>query len=93
MFQVGGQMEQVFQALIDRNRAVLGLDQVKTLFGCKKRPCYRKRKSQPGETAEIRRVQCENVVDSVYVHGSAKRASWTCTPEMLYWTTIWHHRR
>ena len=47
LFQVGGQMEQVFQTLIDRNRGILGLDQVKTLFGCKKRPCYRKRKSQP----------------------------------------------
>jgi hypothetical protein len=46
LFQAGGQMDQVFPALIDRNRGVLGLDQVKTLFGCKKRPCYRKRKSQ-----------------------------------------------
>ena len=47
LFQAGGQMDQVFQALIDRNRGVLGLDQVKTSFGCTKRPCYRKRKSQP----------------------------------------------
>jgi hypothetical protein len=47
LFRVGGQMDQVFQALIDRNRGALGLDQVKTLFGSKKRPCYRKRKSQP----------------------------------------------
>jgi DNA-binding transcriptional ArsR family regulator len=47
LFQAGGKMDQVFQALIDRNRGALGLDQVKTLFGCKKRPCYRKRKGQP----------------------------------------------
>jgi hypothetical protein len=47
LFQAGGQMDQVFQALIDRNRGALGLDQVKTLFGCKKRPCYRKRKGPP----------------------------------------------
>ena len=41
-FQVGGQMEQVFQSLIDRTRAALELDQLKTIFGSKKRPCRRK---------------------------------------------------
>jgi hypothetical protein len=41
-FQTGGQMEQVFQSLIDRTRVPLGLDQLKTIFGNKKRPCRRK---------------------------------------------------
>lgn len=47
LFQVGGQMEHVFQALIDRNRSPLSLDQVKTLFGSKKHPFYWKRRGQP----------------------------------------------
>ncbi|MGH9437138.1 MAG: hypothetical protein ACRD22_04390 [Terriglobia bacterium] len=47
LFQAGQTMNELFQALIDRNRAALDLDRVKTLFGSKKRPCHRKRKSNP----------------------------------------------
>jgi len=42
LFQSGAAMEQVFQSLIDRTRAPLGLDRVKTIFGNRKRPCRRK---------------------------------------------------
>lgn len=38
LFKSGSQMEQVFQALIDRSRSPLDLDRVKTIFGDKKRP-------------------------------------------------------
>jgi hypothetical protein len=41
-FQSGATMEQIFQSLIDRTRAPLGLDRVKTIFGNRKRPCRRK---------------------------------------------------
>src|SRR5207249_10080333 len=41
-FQSGATMEQIFQSLIDRTRAPLGLDRVKTTFGHRKRPCRRK---------------------------------------------------
>lgn len=37
-FHSGRRMEEVIQALIERTRGPLGLDQVKTVFGCKKRP-------------------------------------------------------
>ena len=47
LFQTGKTMNEMFQALIDRNRAALDLDRVKTLFGSKKRPCHRKRKTNP----------------------------------------------
>lgn len=41
-FQSGAAMEQIFQALIDRTRAPLSLDRIKTIFGSRKRPCRRK---------------------------------------------------
>lgn len=41
-FQSGAAMEQIFQSVIDRTRAPLGLDRVKTIFGNRKRPCRRK---------------------------------------------------
>src|SRR5258708_28814115 len=47
MFQLGRQMDKVFQALIDRSRGPLDLDRVKTIFGDKKRPHYDTRKKNP----------------------------------------------
>ena len=41
-FHVGGQMEQVFQSLIDRTRASLDLDKVKTILGYQRRPWKKK---------------------------------------------------
>jgi hypothetical protein len=40
-------MDDIFQALIDRTRAPLDLDRVRTIFGDKKRPHYDKRKKNP----------------------------------------------
>src|ERR1700739_3954546 len=42
IFDVGGDMDQVFQALIDRSRAPLDLKTIKTILGCKTRPRYRR---------------------------------------------------
>ena len=43
IFEVGGHMDQVFQALIDRSRAPLDLKTIKTILGYKRRPKYRQR--------------------------------------------------
>ena len=37
LFQVGGQMEQVFQALVDRTRAPLDVQRIKTILGRRRR--------------------------------------------------------
>ena len=47
LFHSGRQMDEVFQALIDRTRGPLDLDRVKTIFGDKNRPHYDKRKKNP----------------------------------------------
>jgi hypothetical protein len=49
VFEVGGHMDQVFQALIDRSRAPLDLKTIKTILGYCRRPKYRKRKSKSAE--------------------------------------------
>jgi len=46
LFHVGGQMEQIFQGLIDRTRARLNIKNLKTIFGFKGRP-HRDRKGKP----------------------------------------------
>jgi hypothetical protein len=47
LFRSGNQMDQVFQALIDRSRSPLDLDRVKTIFGDRKRPHRSTRKKNP----------------------------------------------
>jgi hypothetical protein len=47
--RVGGRMERVFQALIDRSRAPLDLDTIKTIFGYRPRSRYRTRKRMSAE--------------------------------------------
>jgi hypothetical protein len=49
IFEVGGQMDQVFQALIDRSRVPLNLKTIKTILGYQHRPKYRKRKGKSAE--------------------------------------------
>jgi hypothetical protein len=52
IFHLGGQMEQVFQGLIDRTRVRLHVERLKTIFGAKARP-HRDRKGK-GARLEVR---------------------------------------
>src|SRR5437016_4594173 len=49
IFEIGGHMDQVFQALIDRSRVLLDLKTVRTILGYKHRPKIRKRKKKSAE--------------------------------------------
>ena len=49
IFEVGGHMDQVFQALIDRSRVLLDLKTVKPILGYQHRPKYRTRKKKSAE--------------------------------------------
>ena len=49
VFQVGAHMDQVFQALIDRSRAPLDLQTIKTILGYRRRPKYRQRTKRSAE--------------------------------------------
>src|SRR6202048_3324960 len=49
IFDVGGDMDQVFQALIDRSRAPLDLKTIKTILGYKHRPKNRRRTKRSAE--------------------------------------------
>jgi hypothetical protein len=49
IFDVGGHMDQVFQALIDRSRAPMDLKTIQTILGTRHRPHYRARKKKSAE--------------------------------------------
>ena len=53
VFTIGGRMDQVFQALIDRSRTRLDLRTVKTILGYRRRPRYRPRRGKKQPTWEV----------------------------------------
>ena len=77
VFEVG-QMEQVFQALIDRSRGRLGLKTVKTILGCKHRPKYRQWKKsarwevaveRPAYDLTVFKLHCGKLTLKIYTKG------------------------
>jgi hypothetical protein len=79
LFQVGGQMEKVFQALVDRTRAPLDVRRIKTILGCrcrlKTRP-HKKRASEwsivvekPVYNLTLFKVHCGYLTLKVYTKG------------------------
>jgi hypothetical protein len=53
IFAVGGRLDQVFQALIDRTRRRMDLRTVKTILGYRHRPRYRPRRGKKAPTWEV----------------------------------------
>ena len=49
IFKVGGDMDQVFQALVDRSRAPMDLQTIKTILGTRHRPHYKARKNKSAD--------------------------------------------
>src|ERR1700730_9626258 len=79
VFEVGGHMDQVFQALIDRSRAPLDLKTIKTILGRQRRPQYHKRKKRasawevalerPAYDLTIFKLHCGKLTLKIYTKG------------------------
>jgi hypothetical protein len=78
IFEIGGHMDQVFQALIDRSRVLLDLKTVKTILGYKHRPKYRKKKKsaewevaveRPTYDLTIFKLHCGKLTLKIYTKG------------------------
>ena len=79
IFEVGGQMDQVFQALIDRSRAPLDMQTVETILGYRRRPRYHKRKGhsaqwevtveKPTYDLTIFKLHCGKLTLKIYTKG------------------------
>jgi len=79
IFEIGHQMDQVFQALIDRSRTRLDLKTVKTILGYKRRPRYHARKNwvaewdvtveRPAYDLTIFKLHCGKLTLKIYTKG------------------------
>src|SRR5258705_5019397 len=79
IFEVGGDMDQVFQAMIDRSRVPLNLKTIKTILGYHRRPKYRKWKKhsanwevaveKPTYDLTIFKLHCGKLSLKIYTKG------------------------
>jgi DNA-binding transcriptional ArsR family regulator len=79
IFEIGGHMDQVFQALIDRSRVLLDLKTVRTILGYQRRPRYRKKKKKSAEwevvvekpvyDLTILKLHCSRLTLKIYTKG------------------------
>jgi DNA-binding transcriptional ArsR family regulator len=79
IFEIGGHMDQVFQALIDRSRVLLDLKMVRTILGYQRRPRYHKRKKKSAEwevvvgkpvyDLTIFKLHCSRLTLKIYTKG------------------------
>jgi hypothetical protein len=78
VFQVGGHLDQVFQALVDRSRAPLDLKSIRTILGYRRRPKYRRTKrsaewevsvERPAYDLTIFKLHCGKLNLKIYSKG------------------------
>ena len=79
IFEIGGHMDQVFQALIDRSRVLLDIKTVKTILGYQRRPKYHQRKNKsaqwevavekPAYDLTIFKLHCGKLTLKIYTKG------------------------
>ena len=79
IFEIGHQMDEVFQALIDRSRSRLDLKTIKTILGYQRRPRYRARKNsvaewdvtveRPAYDLTIFKLHCGKLTLKIYTKG------------------------
>jgi hypothetical protein len=93
LFTVGGQMEQVFQDLVDRNRARLGFRQIRTIFGTQ----HRHTRARTGQRAARVAVVLERPVYSLTVFklhfGQLTLKGYTKGERVLRFEAIVHNTR
>jgi hypothetical protein len=93
LFTIGGQMEQVFQDLVDRNRARLGLRQIRTIFGTQ----HRHMRARTGQRASRVAVVLERPVYSRTVFklhfGQLTLKGYTKGERVLRFEAIVHNTR
>jgi hypothetical protein len=93
LFSSGRQMDEIFQALIDRTRGPLDLDRVRTIFGDKKRPHYDKRKKNPTRWGVVVETPAYDVIIFKAHYGKMTLKIYTKGERVLRIEVIVHNTR
>ena len=87
VFHLGGQMEQIFQALIDRTRARLDVKHLKTIFGFKTRPPRRRQRKAPRFEVVVERPTYDLTIFQLHF-GKLTRKAYTKGERVLRFEVI-----
>src|SRR5271168_133914 len=93
LFRSGRQMEEIFQSLIDRTRARLDLDRIKTMFGDKNRPHDDKRKKNPTRWGVVVETPAYDLTVFRVHYGAMTLKIYTKGARVLRVEVIVHHTR
>ncbi len=92
LFRVGGQMEQVFQGLIDRTRAHLQVPHLRTIFGAAKRPRQAKAGPAPRLAVVVETPTYDVTVFKLHV-GTLTLKAYTKGEHVLRFEAIVHNTK
>jgi len=92
LFQVGGQMEQVFQGLIDRTRARLTVRDLTTIFGAKRRP-FRHKAAPPPRVAMVLETPVYDLTVFKLHFGTLTLTAYTKGEHVLRFEAIVHNTK
>ncbi len=93
LFHLGGQMEQVFERMVDRTRARLDVSRVRTMFGAKRRPrLTRRRDTEPRLAVVVETLEYGLTVFKIHF-GNLTLKAYTKGERVLRFEAVVHNTR
>jgi hypothetical protein len=92
LFEIGGQMEQVFERMVDHTRARLDVPQLRTIFGAKRRPRQARRRDEPRLSVVVETLEYGLSVYKVHF-GNLTLKAYTKSERVLRFEAVVHNTR
>ena len=92
LFEIGAQMEQVFERMVDRTRAKLDVPRLRTIFGAKRRPRQTRRREEPRLAVVVETLEYGLSVYKVHF-GNLTLKAYTKGERVLRFEAVVHNTR
>ena len=92
LFEVGAQMEQVFERMVDRTRAKLDVPRLRTIFGAKRRPRQTRRREEPRLAVVVETLEYGLSVYKIHF-GNLTLKAYTKSERVLRFEAVVHNTR
>ena len=92
LFEIGAQMEQVFERVVDRTRARFDVPRLRTIFGAKRRPRQTRRRDEPRLAVVVETLEYGLSVYKVHF-GNLTLKAYTKSERVLRFEAVVHNTR
>ena len=92
LFEVGAQMEHVFERMVDRTRAKLDVPRLRTIFGAKRRPRQTRRREEPRLAVVVETLEYGLSVYKIHF-GNLTLKAYTKSERVLRFEAVVHNTR